>query len=113
MKLEIAARLPSYNDFYAGMHYTKRVKLKNMWRLLVLESLPLEYEMFAVPVDIWVYAEYKNNPCDSDNLADKLIIDGLKGKVLKDDNNKWVQWTCTMGRAGERDYVTVEIVESE
>jgi hypothetical protein len=97
---------------YSGQHFSKRVAAKNLWRALVHEALPLVYEMYTVPVDIYVQAEYKKQPCDSDNLCDKILIDALKGYIIKDDDPNYVAWTSTRSFKSNRDHVTIMIVEA-
>src|SRR5690606_6238494 len=83
-------RAPSWNGSYAGMHWSKRTALAHEKHLLVLALLPLDIEPFEVPVDIYVLATYRTQPVDSDNVVAKLYIDGLKGRVIQDDNSQWV-----------------------
>lgn len=96
---------------YSGIHHTKRTAMKNEWRMLVLEALSGEEEMFAVPVHILVVAEYIGNKCDVDNLCTKLVIDGLKGRVICDDDPRYVAAVTSHVPPGthSRNHVTVTI----
>lgn len=111
MKIEIPVALPSDNIFYESKHWTARVKLKEKWVKITHDALPDECVMFERPVHITVFAEYKRTPCDCDNVCPKMCIDALKGKVLHDDNTKWVSGVSLFSRKSNRDYTTILIEE--
>lgn len=105
------ARLPSWNDFYAGKHHTARTTAKNTWRALVHEQLGAEPQMFDKPVRITVNAFYKGTPCDPDNVCAKLVIDGLKGKVIADDTPEYIASVTTTSAKWEENRVVIRIHE--
>lgn len=111
MRFEIPAKLPTWNAFYAGRHWTERVALKNTWRVLTLEALPVDVVMFTRPVHITVYAEFKRTPQDVDNVCAKLVIDALKGRLLANDDPTCVAGITYYSRKSNRDYTLFELVE--
>ncbi len=103
--------LPSWNEFYAGMHWSKRKGLADTIRMQVLAATPIEAETFSGPVNICVTA-YRPRALDSDNVAAKLVIDGLcDAGLLQDDSPRWLHDVTTRGRRGQP-RVEIKIVES-
>ena len=111
MHFEIPAKLPTWNSWYSGRHWTERVKLKDVWRALTLEALPEGVAMFEKPVHITVHAEFKRTPQDADNVCIKLVIDALKGRVLRDDNPNYLAGITVYSVKSDRDHVTFDIEE--
>jgi hypothetical protein len=106
-------RAPSWNGFYAGMHYRKRAVIARDIHMLVLAALEPDAEPFSQPVDIYVTATYRRNPVDSDNIVSKCYVDALKGHLIKDDNNKCVRRVTTEAVSGKEDSVTIRVTEVE
>lgn len=103
-------RAPSINRMYAGMHWTKRRKLVDEIRWIVTSSMPREIdEPFPHPVVVSIFAEYKSQPVDADNVYAKLYIDALKIlNVIRDDDPRYVLQVCTSSvRAGQDRVVIV------
>jgi hypothetical protein len=113
MEFVILARLPSLNVLYGGVHHTKRTAIKNEWHRLVRAALPADARMFDVRVDITIHAYYIHPSCDSDNVMAKLIIDGMKGVVIADDNNKYVRDVTLRATVFHEDAVWVEVKEAD
>lgn len=111
MVIEIPERLPTWNTFYGGVSYHKRIELKRKWQILTLAALGLEYTMFEKPVHITVRLECKRVPQDCDNVCPKMVIDTLKGLVIHDDNPMWVDGISLYSRKSTRDYTTIELSE--
>lgn len=104
----------SWNRFYAGTHFHERKRMAHAVHALVAGFLPVNAEVYTVPVDITITAYFKSRPLDADNIVGKLYIDGLKGKILQDDNPRWVRSVKTvslMDKALPR--VEIEIVPVE
>lgn len=82
----------SLNKVYAGSHWAVRKKDADSvhdairWTALTLNPRP---KVFHCPVDIEIEYDCR---LDIDNCGymSKLIIDGLKGIVIKDDTKKYV-----------------------
>lgn len=100
---------PTWNQAYAGMHWTKRKKLADQVHLATRAAIPAEAEMFAGPVNITVTA-YRRRLLDADNVPAKLYIDGLCGRVIEDDTPRWVKDVRTRCRKGEPK-VVIDLVE--
>jgi hypothetical protein len=83
----------SFNKVYAGEHWSKRSKEAETYHNFVKYELmkqKIPRETWELPVEIiFLY----NSGLDIDNHAyiDKLIIDGLKGYLIKDDSKKYVR----------------------
>lgn len=81
------------NSIYSGKHWAKRQKDSQFWHTLVhskLDEMGIKKEPFDNPVSI---SFYWNSRLDLDNEAykRKLIIDSLKGYLIKDDNKRYVK----------------------
>ena len=81
----------SLNKIYAGIHWSKRKAYADLFKMVVRNALkrtavgcyqePVEVEMkFNTGIDI-----------DNCGLAQKLIIDGMKGILIRDDSPKCVR----------------------
>lgn len=112
MRIVLEGRLPSWNTLYAGVHHTVRTAMKNEWRAIVREALDdMEVTMYENRVHIIVDAYYKGRECDPDNVCAKLIIDGLKGTVIKDDTSQYIASVTTTATKYNADGVVVTIKE--
>lgn len=104
------ARAPSWNQMYAGVHWSKRKKMADEAHWQVRAALPRDYELFLRPVDITVTSYFESRALDCDNIAAKLYIDGLIGHVLRDDSPRYVSAVTTRSRVDrERPRVEIEI----
>ena len=102
-------KCPSWNTLYSQSHWSKRRALADEMHMLVRAAIDPNAEPFDVPVDICVTAYYKGALVDCDNVASKLLIDGLKGRVLRNDDPAWVRSVTTMSRKAKRPHVVIEI----
>lgn len=80
----------SLNAIYAGKHWSVRKKDSVLWHALVLSELrkqKVPIQIFDKPVEVRFY---HHDRLDIDNHAymEKMIVDALKGKLLRDDNRK-------------------------
>lgn len=81
------------NAYYAGKHWSKRKEDADYWHLLTISALnrcEMRRTPFEGPVEIrflW------NDRLDIDNHAvmGKMIVDALKGRLIWDDNKKWLK----------------------
>lgn len=88
--------------------------MKNEWRAIVREALDdMEVTMYEKRVHIIVNAYYKGRECDPDNVCAKLIIDGLKGTVIKDDTSQYIASVTTTATKYNADGVVVTIKEED
>ncbi len=94
--------LPSWNKFYSGQHWAVRKKMADYWHEQIGWILRVSWGRKAIivkPVSIHITCYFKNKRwIDADNLCGKLIIDALKGVVIKDDSPEYVQDVCLSSR---------------
>lgn len=95
--------LPSWNQLYAGRFWAYRKGQADLWHNLVYEAW-LEAGKPTLPhpghsVNITVTGYYKNKRVfhDADNQCIKLAIDGLKGRVIEDDDWRHVRAVTSCG----------------
>jgi len=107
--------LPSWNVFYSGSHWSKRKQVADEAHGFVAAYLPRGIKPTKDRVDVFVtqYISGKDKRVrrDADNVMDKLVIDGLIGLVIEDDDQ--VRWAATRARVGGgKDKVVVEVVKA-
>ncbi len=107
-------RGPSWNDFYSGGHWSKRKAAKDEAQQLVRAYLDPNVDMFNVPVDIFVTVYFSSRPQDSDNICDKLFIDALKGRIIPEDDKRFVRWAATQAAEDKSNpRVEIEVIPVE
>lgn len=111
MKITIHERAVSWNDLYSIPHWSKRAELANRWHYMVREAIPLNARLFTQPVHIVITGVFRSRPQDPDNICDKLMIDGLKGLIIEEDDYEHVLSTTTQSVKGKNDRVEIEIFE--
>lgn len=85
-------RPPTWNAIYQSKHWSTRAKLVQMVHGEVAFAsrgiLPLPLgSLHDVHIDVY----FKNRPYDSDNVPIKVFVDGLKGRILKDDTISYIR----------------------
>jgi Holliday junction resolvase RusA-like endonuclease len=81
------------NKIYAGVHWTKRKKQSEEIHELVYYSMMQQNVppiLFKKPVVIQINYNSRLD-CDNHGYLTKLIIDGMKDYILKDDSKKYVK----------------------
>jgi Holliday junction resolvase RusA-like endonuclease len=81
------------NKIYAGVHWTKRKKQAEEIHELVYHSMMQQNVppvLFKKPVRIDISYNSRMD-CDNHGYLTKLIIDGMKDYILKDDSKKYVK----------------------
>lgn len=81
------------NKYYSGCHWSIRKRDAEFWHLLTRSAMnkqDVRQKPFEKPVEIsflW------NDRLDLDNHAvmGKMIVDGMKGRLIKDDNRTWLK----------------------
>ena len=100
-------KIPSWNILYSGKHWTKRQELKEEAKYAILEALNgKKVQMYSEKVNVRIIG-YFVRPVDSDNICTKLILDPLKGKVIKDDSIKYIGWVSTLSVKDVKDWAEV------
>lgn len=101
------------NKIYAGTHWNERKEQAQAVHLLVRASIRKQHRnvrMFREPVSISIWY---NSRLDIDNhgyLA-KLIIDGMKGVLIQDDDRRFVKELYQGFYSGDRKKIIVEVME--
>lgn len=97
MKIILQGERPlSWNKYWRGMHWSERnAEAKRVHDLVKYSLKPEQRKMVTGKVDIFTTVYFRNYPYDSDNIAAKPYIDGLKGIILPDDTRKYVGFTAT------------------
>ena len=113
MKITIPnERPPTWNEMYAGVHWSERRETANAIHWKVLEAVA-DIEPVSHPVCVTVTVFFERRPYDCDNIPAKLYVDGLKkARVIRDDNPGCVRQVTTVSRI-DKNYprVEIEIVE--
>lgn len=96
-------------------HWTEQDRNNKYAHLSIKEAiLNGEYnylKQYTKPVNIHIFA-YLKRPIDSDNVCDKLLIDGLKiNKIIIDDNIKYLVNAATTSIKSKEDFTEIEISE--
>jgi hypothetical protein len=100
----------SGNSIYAGMHWSKRKKLADLYHTYMMpyrKNIVKDY-----PVDISYIFTFKSKPLDTSNcfLMLKFLEDGMvKNGIITNDSPEYVQSTTVYSQKGERDEVEITI----
>ena len=99
------------NAYYAGKHWSRRKQDAEYWHLLTRSALnrqEVRRTPFEKPVVITILW---NDRLDIDNHAimGKMIVDAIKGRLINDDNRRWVKGICHFFH--DEDYILVKIGE--
>lgn len=100
----------SWNTFYAGKHWRVRKQEADRVHMLVASQC-LGQTPFARPVHIRFYVGFDKRPLDPDNVALKLYIDGLKGRVIADDTIKQIRSVTIEACKSMQAFVTITVNE--
>lgn len=101
----------SLNKFYEGMHWIKRKEIADYWHMLTkaeLSNANIKREFIENPVDVIIRADSKLD-ADNHGALIKLIIDGMCGFILKEDDRKFVK--SVKFEFHKKDYIEVEVIE--
>lgn len=85
-------RPPSWNEFYTGKHWSSRKEIADRAHLLVRSAIDPDWSWPETPVVIDFLVYFDKQPQDSDNICDKIYIDGLIGWAFPDDKPEFVSW---------------------
>lgn len=100
----------SSNATYAGMHWTKRKKIADLFHASMLPFRKLEVKDY--PVNVNYIFSFKGKPLDSTNTATmaKMLEDGMVAcGILEDDDWKHVSFTGLYTQKGDTDEVEIII----
>lgn len=106
-------RPPSWNKYYAGVHYRERKRDADRMHLLMIAALNGRPARIVKPVEITVTAYFKGRQLDSDNIVAKGYVDGLvRAGLLVNDTPRYVDSVTTRSRK-DKHRPRVEIVVRE
>lgn len=104
----------STNEIYAGVHWSRRKKLKEDFLWLTLNAIK-KLIPAQEKVDLDFTFHFKKNALDADNCGymGKLIIDCLVAHgMLKDDSNKFVGRVSYESKKSDNDFCELVISSS-
>lgn len=83
----------SVNAYWGGKHWSKRKEDADFWHMLVRSEMTkqrVRRTPFQKPV---IVTFYWNSRLDIDNNAimGKMIVDAMKGRILQDDNRRFLR----------------------
>lgn len=112
-KTEMSAWNKEYgmNAIYSGKHWAKRKADRDFWHNMVclyLKRQKIPKKLFSEPVQI-TFRWNDNLDCSNHAYMGKLIEDGLKGYLIKDDKRKYVKAISHCFH--DENYIEVEITE--
>lgn len=100
-------RAVSWNKIYSAGHWHTRQKLaKKIHKLVKFTAFQQAKGKpeFKNRVDISIVGYYKDKRRhDSDNIAHKCYIDGLKRMVVEDDDTRYIRKVTTEARIGQKE----------
>ena len=98
----------SWNKLYAGKHWRYRKLQADIAHGLVRLAIGNEPDIIESRVDIEVVVYFDKYPYDPCNIPAKLVIDGLLGIWLVDDNPKYVRSVTTRSEV-DKDHPRLEM----
>lgn len=114
--LWMPGKLPSWNQWYGNkVHWSERTRLKTKWVVLVNQAASRgrmqHRKMATAPVLIVVTQHLVSRKVDPDNLATKLVVDGVKYLgLIPDDGPAYVWGVMARVVPGDRDWVQLDII---
>lgn len=99
------------NAYYAGKPWQVRRRDADFWHALTRACMD-EQGVRRVPFERPVAVVFRwNDRLDIDNHAvmGKMIVDALKGRVIEDDNHKWLRGVCHYYH--DADHISIEVRE--
>lgn len=90
IEYKIIPKRDSLNAIYAGIHWCERRQNAINWHLAMRAAIKRDAKMHVKPVEIsFKFPEL----LDLDNFGQiqKMLIDGLKGRIIRDDTPEYVR----------------------
>lgn len=100
----------STNQIYAGVHWSRRNALADLYHMSLIEHKRLKVKSY--PVKITYIFKFRGRLLDPDNCSymAKLLKDGLrKWGIIKDDTSEYVKSVTLISEKGKRDEVEIVI----
>lgn len=107
MKIVILKDLPkvSLNQFYAGIHWTKRKAHKDAYKLLIASQTK---EKFTEPCKVLYQFTFKNNPLDCSNCIGMVKM--IEDRLFPNDSYKIVKSIAIFSEKGKSDSVKITVL---
>lgn len=105
----ILTNLPkvSLNLFYAGVHWTKRKKLKDKYKLLIKSQFKQVLSKDKTYQVQYIF-NFKTRPLDASNCV--AMVKLIEDVIFEDDNYKIVESINIKSRKAKFDSVEIEII---
>jgi len=97
----------SLNLFYAGVHWTKRKKLKDKYKLLIKSQFKQVLSKDKT-YDVYYTFNFKTRPLDASNCV--AMVKLIEDVIFEDDNYKIVTSLNIKSRKAKFDSVEIEII---
>ena len=114
-KLIIHGKLPSYNLFYGGVHWSKRKALADEWHKMVFyECKNQKIKPIRNPVFLEFDIKFSGSG-DADNFCLKVLIDGLvKAEILRGDDYRFVRsYMVNLEKVKDFERIIIRLIELE
>lgn len=105
------ARDYGVNAYYSGKHWAQRKQDADYWHWLTTANMDAQ-DVRRIPLKKPVYITFRwHDGLDVDNHAimGKMIADALKGRVIENDDQRYVRGVSHF--VHDKDYISVEIRE--
>ena len=96
----------SLNLFYAGVHWTKRKKLKDKYKLLIKSQFKQVLSKDKT-YDVYYTFNFKTRPLDASNCV--AMVKLIEDVIFEDDNYKIVTSLKIKSRKDKFDSVEIEV----
>lgn len=106
-------RPPSWNEFYAGRHWSERAEKAKIAHAEVRQHFNPDVVPFENSVDIEIRVYFNKSPQDCSNIQGKLYEDALKGFYIVDDSPRYVRSikiSSLVDKANPR--IEIELIEA-
>jgi len=97
----------SLNSIYAGLHWTKRKRLKDAFYLIIKSQFKTVFpktDRYTVSYEI---VSKNGIPCDATNLS--YTVKMVEDVIFEDDKWDIITQVCLSSRKGDDDYVKVTV----
>lgn len=106
-------RAPGWNNVMRAHWAIRNDLVDSVWMSVLVALCNAPYKLFDCVVDVHVEATFKGQSLDSDNICAKLYIDALKGKLIRDDDARYIRRVTTESKRGKRNSVTIVLTPCE
>jgi hypothetical protein len=94
----------SLNEWYAGKHWSKRVAIKNAYKLIIRSKYK---GLITFPSDVEYWFEFKSNPLDCSNCI--AMVKMIEDIIFEKDSPKFVRSVKVRSKKGTQDKVNIII----